>query len=134
MATFGRRGISFGNSASVWSGYDDNQEISGSSSYHKTLWKKIMQRIHDTNKFKSVPFEMPESVTQRTICSQTGLLASSDACTKLTEYFAEGTVPKKSCPGHAPAATPDGSTPASGTTTEGGTTTTTPATTPAPTQ
>lgn len=88
--------------ASVWSGYDDNQEISGSSSFHKTIWKKIMQRIHDTNKFKSVPFEMPETVVQRTVCTETGLLASSDACGKRTEYFAEGTIPKKSCPGHAP--------------------------------
>jgi len=118
--------------ASVWSGYDDNQEISGSSSYHKTLWKKIMQRIHDANKFKSVAFEIPESVTQRTICTQTGLLASSDACSKHTEMFAEGTAPKKSCPGHAPAPAPDGTTPAPGTTPEGGATTTTPA--PAPTQ
>jgi penicillin-binding protein 1A len=118
--------------ASVWSGYDDNQEISGSSSYHKTLWKKIMQRIHDTNKFKSVAFEIPESVTQRTICTQTGLLASSDACSKHTEMFAEGTVPKKSCPGHAPAPAPDGTAPAPGTTPEGGATTTTPATTPTP--
>ena len=118
--------------ASVWSGYDDNQEISGSSSYHKTLWKKIMQRIHDTNKFKSVAFEIPESVTQRTICMETGLLASSDACSKHTEMFAEGTVPKKSCPGHAPVVAPDGTTPTPGTTPEGGATTTTPATTPTP--
>ena len=120
--------------ASVWSGYDDNQEISGSSSFHKTLWKKIMQRIHDTNKYKSVAFEMPESVVKRTICTQTGLLASSDACSKLTEYFAEGTVPKKSCPGHAPAPAPEGTTPATGTTPEGGATTTeTPSQTPSTT-
>lgn len=89
--------------ASVWSGYDDNQEISGSSSYHKVIWKKIMQRIHDKAKYKSVAFQMPESVVQRTICTETGLLASSDACTKRTEYFASETLPKKSCPGHAPA-------------------------------
>lgn len=113
--------------ASVWSGYDDNQEISGSSSFHKTIWKKIMQRIHDTNKFKSVAFEMPETVVQRTICTQTGLLASSDACSKRTEYFAEGTVPKKNCPGHAPGegAPADGTT-APETTTEGGATTANP--------
>lgn len=105
--------------ASVWSGYDDNQEISGSSSYHKTIWKKIMQRIHDTNKYESVKFEMPKSVVKRTICTQTGLIASSDACSKRTEYFAEGTVPKKSCPGHAPEAPAEG---------EAGETTETPAT------
>lgn len=88
--------------ASVWSGYDDNQEISGSSSFHKTIWKKIMQRIHDVNKYKSVKFEMPESVVIRNICTETGLLASSDACSKRAEYFAQGTTPKKSCPGHTP--------------------------------
>ena len=125
--------------ASVWSGYDDNQEISGSSSFHKIMWKKIMQRIHDTAKYEVVAFEMPETVVQRTICTQTGLLASSDACSKRTEYFAEGTAPKKSCPGHVPAeGTPTEGTTTPGTTTDGGTTTgttnTTPATTPTPTQ
>lgn len=95
--------------ASVWSGYDDNQEIEGSSSYHKVIWKKVMQRIHDTMKYESISFEMPESVKRKTICSETGLLASSDACTKRTEYYAEGTGPSKTCPGHA--ATPtDGTT------------------------
>ena len=94
--------------ASVWSGYDDNQEISGSSSFHKTIWKKIMQRIHDTKKYESVKFEMPESVVRRTICTETGLIATSDACSKRTEYFAEGTIPKKSCPGHAPEAPAEG--------------------------
>ena len=119
--------------ASVWSGYDDNQEISGSSSFHKIMWKKIMQRIHDAGKYEVVAFEMPETVVQRTICTQTGLLASSDACSKHTEYFAEGTVPKKSCPGHVPAE----GTPTEGTTTPGtttGTTNTTPETTTTPTQ
>ena len=96
--------------ASVWSGYDDNQEISGSSSFHKTIWKKIMQRIHDANKYESVKFEMPESVVRRSICTETGLLASSDACSKRSEYFAEGTAPKKSCPGHAPEAPAEGTT------------------------
>lgn len=117
--------------ASVWSGYDDNQEISGSSSYHKTIWKKIMQRIHDAYKYESVPFEMPESVVKKTICTQTGLLATSDACSKRTEYFAVDTLPKKNCPGHAPVATPEtgtttpeGGSTTSGTTTGGSTTTT----------
>lgn len=87
--------------ASVWSGYDDNQGIDGSSSYHKVIWKKVMQRIHDTMKYESVKFEMPESVKRKEICKETGLLASSDACTKYIEYFAEGTGPSKTCPGHA---------------------------------
>ena len=91
--------------ASVWSGYDDNQEIEGSSSYHKVIWKKVMQRIHDKMKYESVKFEVPESVKRKEICKETGLLASSEACTKYTEYFAEGTGPSKTCPGHAGAPT-----------------------------
>lgn len=95
--------------ASVWSGYDDNQQIEGSSSYHKVIWRKVMQRIHDTMDYESVQFEMPESVKRKTVCTQTGLLASSDACSKSTEYFAEGTGPSKTCPGHS--ATPAEETP-----------------------
>ena len=108
--------------ASVWSGYDDNQGIDGSSSYHKIIWKKVMQRIHDKMDYESVNFEMPESVKRQTICKETGLLASSDACTKYSEYFAEGTGPSKTCPGHGE--TPDAGTAegAAG----GNTTTTTP--------
>lgn len=121
--------------ASVWSGYDDNQEISGSSSYHKVIWKKIMQRIHDTNKFESVAFEIPESVVKRTICTETGLLASSDACSKRTEYFAEGTLPKKSCSGHTSTTTSEDENTTPSTSTESETSTgTTDSTTTTPTQ
>ena len=86
--------------ASIWSGYDDNQQIEGSSSFHKVIWQKIMQRIHDEMDYKETKFEMPETVVRKTICTATGKLASSDACSKLAEYFAEGTAPTKSCPGH----------------------------------
>lgn len=110
--------------ASVWSGYDDNQEISGSSSYHKVLWKKIMQRIHDTYKYESVAFEMPETVVRRSLCKESGLLATNTCTSKYTEYFAEDTAPKKYCAGHVVE-------PAPGTTTPGATTpgSTTPGTT-----
>ena len=103
--------------ASVWSGYDDNQGIDGSSSYHKVIWKKVMQRIHDKMKYESVKFEVPESVKRKEICKETGLLASSDACTKFSEYFAEGTGPSKTCPGHAGAPGEGGT---NGATTPGG--------------
>ena len=89
-----------------------------------------MQKIHSTYKYASVPFEMPETVVKRTLCTETGLLANGDTCSKHTEYFAEGTVPKKTCPGeHAPAEAPAGEAPAEGgqtpaaPTTEGNTTT-----------
>lgn len=85
--------------ASVWSGYDDNQEIEGSSSYHKVIWRKVMQRIHDTMEYESKNFEVPESVSRKKLCTETGLLAN-DACTTYSEYFAEGTGPSKKCTKH----------------------------------
>ena len=73
-----------------------------------------MQRIHDTNGYKSVAFEMGEGVVRKTVCKESGLIATSDTCTKFTEYFAADAVPKGNCPGHVvtPPAAPAEGTPA----------------------
>jgi len=86
--------------AAVWSGYDDYQEISGSSSYHKVLWKKIMQRIHDTYEYENVAFEMPKTIVHKTICTETGLLATDTCTNKRTELYDEEVIPTKHCAGH----------------------------------
>ena len=57
-----------------------------------------MTRIHED--YEKKEFEMPEEIEKKTICTKTGKLASSDFCSKYTEYFAEGTAPKQSCNGH----------------------------------
>ena len=44
---------------------------------------------------------MPESIVKKSVCAKTGKLASSEFCSAYTEYFAEGTVPKQGCNGHA---------------------------------
>jgi membrane carboxypeptidase/penicillin-binding protein len=60
-----------------------------------------MQRIHDTMEYESKTFEMPESVSRKKICSETGLLANGDACpTTRSEYFAKKTGPTKTCTEH----------------------------------
>ncbi|MBQ8802282.1 MAG: PBP1A family penicillin-binding protein [Tyzzerella sp.] len=87
--------------ASVWTGYDDHSPMEkqiDNQSYHLVIWRKIMERIHEGYEEKS--FEMPETVQRKTICTATGKLASTDFCSKKTEYFAEGTIPEQSCPGH----------------------------------
>ena len=56
-----------------------------------------MTRIHAG--LPSKDFTMPSSVQQKTICTQTGYLATS-SCPSFTEYFAEGTGPTQSCAGH----------------------------------
>lgn len=98
--------------ASVWGGFDDNQSMEGTSSFHKVIWRKIMQRIHDTYKYKSVDFTMPDTVVRKTVCSETGKLAT-DTCPKITEYFDKESLPNKKCAGHtAPPPTEVPATPA----------------------
>lgn len=97
--------------ASVWTGFDDSQPMEHlNQSFHNKLWKKIMTRIHEG--YESKKFEMPNSIEKKTICAKTGKLASSDLCSKYTEYFAPGTAPTQSCNGHvdetASTTTPEG--------------------------
>ena len=62
------------------------------------IWRNVMERIHEGYEYKE--FEMPNSIEKKTICTKTGKLASSGACSSYTEYFAPGTAPTQSCPGH----------------------------------
>ena len=65
--------------------------------WHEVMWKNIMERVHEGLEYKD--FTMPSTVEQKTICTQTGLLATA-TCPPLTEYFAKGTAPSQSCSGH----------------------------------
>ena len=58
-----------------------------------------MSRIHAELPHKD--FEMPSDIQRRTICTESGLLAT-ESCPSLTEYFAPGTIPNQTCAGHAP--------------------------------
>ncbi len=83
----------------VWAGYDDNTVLpSGTArTYQQTLWKNIMQRIH--NDLPSTEFKMPSTVEKVSICTKTGLLATR-SCNSVTEYFDTEGLPKKYCSGH----------------------------------
>ena len=96
---------------SIWLGYDDNKEMSGSHwYYHERIWSNIMDRINTELGLAYKDFTMPSSIVRRTICTETGLLAlTTDADTEdligicehtLTEYFAPDTVPTRTCEGH----------------------------------
>lgn len=83
--------------ATVWAGYDGNQKLAKGGTYrtyHKTLWQKIMKRIHED--LPPIDFQMPSSVEKATVCTKTGLLAGSH-CKTITEYFARSTVPGTQC-------------------------------------
>ena len=86
--------------ASIWTGYDDNQpmEKKFDANFHKTMWRDVMKRIHEGYEYKD--FEMPVTLTTKKICAETGKIASTEFCTAMTEYYASGTAPTQSCPGH----------------------------------
>ena len=56
-----------------------------------------MERVHENLEDKD--FEIPSSVVECTVCSETGLLAVS-SCPSYTEYFSEENAPTQSCSGH----------------------------------
>ena len=58
-----------------------------------------MERIQDTKGLEYKDFEIPSSVEEKTVCTKTGLLATS-GCPAITEYFSKDNAPTKSCSGH----------------------------------
>ena len=82
--------------ASIWSGYDNNNSKQTDATYHKTLWAKIMKRIHETAQYPTRDFEKPDTVVEVNVCARCGGLANSHSKT-ITEYFAKGTEPEKGC-------------------------------------
>lgn len=82
----------------VWEGYDDNSELE-SGADTRLIWKDAMSEIHAD--LEDTGFERPEGITTATVCSESGLLATSGLCTKThTEYFADDTEPTKKCKAH----------------------------------
>ncbi len=83
----------------MWSGFDSYKTLNviNDEIYVQRLWRQIMSQVHESLPYKD--FEIPESVQKKTICTKTGLLATS-SCSAKTEYFATGTAPSQSCPGH----------------------------------
>ena len=89
--------------ATTWAGIDNNASLrsgNGERNLAKTLWKKVMSRVHAELPSKS--FETPAGLVQATVCSRSGKLPIAGLCdhTLYTEYFAEGTVPTDSCNVH----------------------------------
>ncbi|MCT4596790.1 MAG: PBP1A family penicillin-binding protein [Vallitalea sp.] len=91
--------------ASIWQGYDTPKDQVYKKSYHKILWRKIMEEIH-----KGLPrkeFNKPAGIVTTSICKESGKLAVKGLCDKdprgstiITEYFEKGTVPTETCDVH----------------------------------
>ena len=89
----------------VWAGYDTNELLaSDCKNFHKTLWKNVMNQVHEGLKYKS--FKRPSSISTATVCSETGLLAGM-GCPTTTELFDTSTIPTVRCIAHYVEPTPD---------------------------
>lgn len=93
----------------IWSGFDDQStmEANESSSYHKIIWKHIMDRVDSVKHLKSREFEVPDDVVEVEICAKSGKLVKKGVCTGdhregmvYTEYFKKGTEPEEECDTH----------------------------------
>ncbi len=91
--------------AGIWLGYDTPETIADGV-YHKTLWSKIMERIHVEKGLQYKDFTKPEGIVTASICKESGQLAgefcSGDprGSTVYTEYFEKGTAPSDACTVH----------------------------------
>ncbi|MCM1046286.1 MAG: transglycosylase domain-containing protein [Candidatus Gastranaerophilales bacterium] len=94
--------------ATVWTGYDNNIEMSTSSTGNdetvcsKLLWRAVMGRVHEN--LPALGFPMPSGIVQVDVCSSSGKLPTPGLCetqgTVHSEYFAMGTEPTESCDIH----------------------------------
>ena len=92
--------------ATIWSGFDENKAL-GNTSYHLTIWRKIMSRINEAKGYSYAEFKQPDSVVTAQVCAKCGLLPINGLCDRdpeknmiITEYFAVGTVPTETCVCH----------------------------------
>ena len=92
--------------SAIWTGFDYNFPQK-SKSYHKNLWRNVMEEVHSTLQLETKTFQKPDSITSAVICTKCGNLAIPGVCDQAqdgnktrTEYFAKGTVPTKSCTCH----------------------------------
>jgi penicillin-binding protein 1A len=91
--------------AAVWTGYLQPENISYSGNPAITMWKKVMQPLHDDLPNKD--FDKPsEGLTTVTVCADSGLLCS-EACAAdcrgsraVSVVIAKGTEPKETCTMH----------------------------------
>lgn len=88
----------------IWGGYDDNA-VQNSTAYSKTIWRKVMSRIHEGLPYKD--FDMPSGLTRIAVCSKSGKLPVEGLCdmdprgsTIVTELFAANNAPTDSCDHH----------------------------------
>ncbi|MBO4391113.1 MAG: transglycosylase domain-containing protein [Lachnospiraceae bacterium] len=89
----------------IWAGYDDTLAFGGGQTFHKEIWKAVMDAVHQDLQVIDFPEYAPLETAK--ICSKSGLLAIDGVCDAegsnslvYEEYFAEGTAPTEYCNCH----------------------------------
>lgn len=91
----------------IWAGYDNNEVLPKADtyrSYHKNLWRTIMNRIHEELPYES--FTTESAISRVAICAETGGLALETCPNKYTELFTPDTIPTFTCTAHIITPTP----------------------------
>lgn len=87
--------------AGIWSGYDNNED-QDNTTYHKVLWRTVMQAVHQKMEKKYKEFKKPDGIVSAQICTKSGKLAVGGLCNSYarSEYFESGSVPTEKCDIH----------------------------------
>ncbi len=85
--------------AGIWAGYD-NTLRQGNTTYHKTMWKTIMERIN--KRYPKKGFTKPASVIKTNVCSVCGkrIPQGRYGYHAVNEYFAKSSLPNGYCYSH----------------------------------
>ena len=90
--------------AGIWGGYDGG-ETQTSTTYHKDLWRDIMEQLNQD--YTVSDCAKPSSITSAVICTKCGKLAIDEICENAVggscskkEYFAKDSVPTEKCDCH----------------------------------
>lgn len=87
--------------AATWYGFDQNEEITGSTNVAGKIWSAVMSKVHSGK--SSSTFNKPSGVVTETICKTSGKKATSKCTDTYQEIFVEGKVPGD-CDAHSSSA------------------------------
>lgn len=83
---------------SIWLGYDEPKEMPTSIwNYHFKIWAKIMNQIDQALELPYETFDMPSSISKKTVCSRSGLVPTEFCTETVNDYFANNTYPSETC-------------------------------------
>lgn len=84
----------------VWFGYDIPKKMSGLGNPCVSVWKKVMDSIHEDTEIKTI--EQPQNMVEKTICQYSGKIATGSCGSNVrTDYFKAGTQPTSFCSSHS---------------------------------